>query len=188
MRRGKHHALAVYCEVAWRKALKPTSAAPERGPHRVDNAGRHVGSIATSEKSIGQAGRAGNAVCCQKCGKLLHPKRGSRRQQYCSYKCRDEARRARNFAASATTRRGSQPIPRSVENQPLVSNGCKADFVVRPPCIVGPAIVIEREVIDGRIWESVTSPDGVVTQVAAEESERDLIEQFADQAAEREDY
>jgi hypothetical protein len=48
--------------------------------------------------------------------------------------------------------------------------------------------VIEREVIDGRIWESVTSPDGVVTQVAAEESERDLIEQFADQAAEREDY
>jgi hypothetical protein len=113
-----------------------------------------------------QAGRAGNAVCCQKCGEPLHPKRGSRRQLYCSYKCRDEARRQRNFAASGATRYPSQGIPRSVENQPLSSNGCKADFVVRPPCIVGPARVIETEVIAGRSWESVVSPDGVTCQVA----------------------
>ena len=41
--------------MAPRKALRPTSAAAEREPHRFDHAGRHVESIATSEKSIGQA-------------------------------------------------------------------------------------------------------------------------------------
>src|SRR6516164_2054432 len=61
MRRGKRHALAVWREVACRKALRPTSAGAEREPHRVDNAGRHDGSIATSEKSIGQVGRAASA-------------------------------------------------------------------------------------------------------------------------------
>ena len=110
--------------------------------------------------------RHGNAGACTVCGKLINPKRGSRRQRYCSYRCRDEARRGRNFAVSATTRKGSPAVPRSVENRPLVSNGYKADFVVRPPCIVGPAIVIEREIIAGRSWESVTSPDGVCCQVA----------------------
>ena len=113
-----------------------------------------------------QVRRAGNALRCQKCGKPLHAKRGSRRQLYCSYKCRDEARRSRNFAALACTRRGSQGIPRSVENQPLVSNGYKAYYVVRPPCIVGPALVIETEVIANRNWQSVVSPDGVTAQVA----------------------
>src|SRR6516164_2303458 len=127
---------------------------PERVPHR------------TSAKE-NQVRRAGNAVCCQKCGKPLHPKRGSRRQRYCSYKCRDEARRSRNFAVSASTRRGSQGIPRSVENQPTVSNGYKADFVAgRASSIVGPARVIETEIIAGRIWEPVVSPDGICCEVA----------------------
>src|SRR6516162_3210538 len=126
---------------------------PEQVPHR------------TSAKE-NQVRRAGNALRCQKCGKPLHAKRGSRRQLYCSYKCRDEARRSRNFAALACTRRGSQGIPRSVENQPLVSNGYKAYYVVRPPCIVGPARVIQTEIIAGRNWESVTSPNGVPCMVA----------------------
>ena len=145
----------------------------ERGHRQGERARQDFGSDCKAERiphrtsaKENQVLRAGNAVCCQKCGKPLHPIRGSRRQRYCSYKCRDEARRSRNFAASASTRRGSQAIPRSVENRLLVSDGYKADFVVRPPCIVGPAIVIEREIIAGRSWESVTSPDGVCCQVA----------------------
>ena len=148
------------------KALRPAHRVDGGEPHKGDQAGRLIDPIAISEKSTRQGGRAGNAVCCQKCGKPLHPKRGSRRQQYCSYKCRDEARRDRNFAVSATTRRGRKAIPRPVENQPLVSNGYKADFAGRDFSIVGPAKVIEREIIAGRIWESVVSPDGVTCQIA----------------------
>src|SRR6516165_12083582 len=145
----------------------------ERGHRQGERARQDFGSDCKAERiphrtsaKENQVLRAGNAVCCQKCGKPLHPKRGSRRQQYCSYKCRDEARRDRNFAVSATTRRGRKAIPRPVENQPLVSNGYKADFAGRDFSIVGPAKVIEREIIAGRIWESVVSPDGVTCQIA----------------------
>src|SRR6516165_5325747 len=72
--------------------------------------------------------RAGNTTRCLVCGSAINPRRASRRQKYCSYHCRDEARRARNFAASGATRRGSQAIPRSVENQPLVSASCEGGF------------------------------------------------------------
>jgi hypothetical protein len=103
--------------------------------------------------------RHGNAGACTVCGKLINPKRGSRRQRYCSYRCRDEARRTRNFAVSATTRRGSQAIPRSVENKPINSNGCKADFAGRGSSpssrklrIEGPRDIIEAEVFRGREW------------------------------------
>ena len=126
----------------------------ERVPHRA------------SAKKRNQGGRAGNAVYCQRCGAKLHPKRASRRQLYCSYRCRDEARRGRNFAVSATTRRGSPAIPRSVENRPLVSTSCKNGFAGRTPSIVGPQIVIETEIIAGRIWKSVVSPDDVCCEVA----------------------
>jgi hypothetical protein len=78
-------------------------------------------------------GRAGNASACATCGKPLRPKRGSRRQCYCSYRCRDEARRARNFADLAATRRGSQAIPRSVQNNHVISMLCKAGFADRGP-------------------------------------------------------
>jgi len=111
--------------------------------------------------------RAGNASRCLVCGSTINPRRASRRQRHCSYHCRDEARRARNFAASGATRRGSQAIPRSVENQPLVSNGYKADFVGRASSIVGPAKVIATEIIVGRSWESAVSPDGVPCMVAS---------------------
>ena len=41
------------------------------------------------------AQRAGNAVACERCGKALTPKRGSRRQRYCSDDCKQAARKAR---------------------------------------------------------------------------------------------
>jgi hypothetical protein len=73
-------------------------------------------------------GRAGNARCCANCGRPIKPKRNSRRQRSCSYRCRDEARRARDFA----DRYPHQAIPRSVENRPLASTACKGDFADRP--------------------------------------------------------
>jgi hypothetical protein len=114
-----------------------------------------------------RAGRAGNAFVCSNCGTALTPNRASRRQRYCSYTCRDEARRSRNFAISATTRRGNPAIPRSVENRPLVSTSCKDGFAGRTTTsIIGPQVVIVTEIITDRIWHSVVSPDGVWCAVA----------------------
>ena len=113
-----------------------------------------------------RAGRAGNAFVCSNCGAVLTPNRASRRQRYCSYTCRDEARRARNFAVSATTRRGSSAIPRSAENRHLVSASCRDGLAGRTPSIIGPQSVIETEIIAGLIWQSVVSPDGVWCEVA----------------------
>jgi hypothetical protein len=60
----------VQREVAPRKALRPAHRADGGEPHRVDNAERHVGSIAIESQSNEQAerlpprGRAGNSVHC----------------------------------------------------------------------------------------------------------------------------
>jgi hypothetical protein len=77
--------------------------------------------------------RGGNASRCLVCGCLIKPRRASRRQRYCSYRCRDEARRARNFTASGATRRGSPAIPRSVQINGARSTACKAAFDDQAP-------------------------------------------------------
>jgi hypothetical protein len=113
-----------------------------------------------------RAGRAGSALVCSTCGALLNPKRGGRPPKFCSYHCRDEARRARNFAVSGATRYPSRGIPRNSENRPLTSTGCKDAFAGRTSSIFGPRLVIKTEIITGRIWQSVTSRDGVYCEVA----------------------
>jgi hypothetical protein len=110
--------------------------------------------------------RAGNVLCCENCDATLRPKRGSRRQKFCSYKCRDEARRARNFAFFGSARRGSQGIPRSVENKPDNSTACNGRFRDQPPDISAPKRVIAQELFDSRDWIEVISPDGVACVVA----------------------
>jgi len=87
--------------------------------------------------------RHGNRVICVGCGAVLEPKRGSRRQKFCSYTCRDAARRERNFLATGCSRRvdrgtenaipegaryPTSAIPRSVKNTPVKSVACKGDF------------------------------------------------------------
>ena len=109
--------------------------------------------------------RAGNATGCLVCGSAITPRRASRRQRYCSYRCRDEARRARNFAASGATRRGSPAIRRPDENPSSISTTCKGGFAGRAPSIIGPQVVIATEIIAGRIWKSVVGPDGVRCEV-----------------------
>jgi hypothetical protein len=79
--------------------------------------------------------RNGNAPTCTVCAGAITPKRASRRQKYCSYACRDEARRARNFEILGRTR----GIPRSVENSDSKSTPCEDDFagraVAEPPIV-----------------------------------------------------
>ena len=116
-----------------------------------------------SGQKRGFAGRAGNALVCTNCGAAIIPKRASRRQRYCSYKCRDEARRARNFAISATTRRGTPLIPRPVQNNSVRSRTCEGSFHDRARGI--PRAVIEVEILGGRKWREVLSPDGVRVEV-----------------------
>jgi hypothetical protein len=62
--------------------------------------------------------RAGNAAKCLVCGSRLKPKRARRRQKYCSSRCRDEARRDRNFKAFASTRRVSVANTQSRAGEP----------------------------------------------------------------------
>jgi hypothetical protein len=122
--------------------------------------------IESKNQQFAHAGRAGNAFVCTNCGVPLNPKRGSRRQLYCSYRCRDEARRARNFAASASTRRGSPAIPRPVENNDGRSRTYRTDFRDRASHICGPRVVIEVEVAGRSNWAETISVDSVRTEVA----------------------
>jgi hypothetical protein len=111
-------------------------------------------------------GRAGNLACCEACGAALSPRRGSRRQKFCSYRCRDEARRARNYTRFSATRYPNKEKPRSVQNQPLHSRDCKDVFADRPSRINAvPRAVIDRELFAGAEWVTVTSPDGVTCKV-----------------------
>ena len=151
--------------MAFTKAARPRHCVDGAEARTLDEIADRVGVVARSSSRPPQ-GRAGNGTRCLACGSTLHPKRTSRRQRYCSYRCRDEARRARNFAASGATRRGSPAIPRTVKNRPLTSISCEGGFAGRTPSIIGPRVVIATEIIAGRIWEWEVSPDGVWSEVA----------------------
>jgi hypothetical protein len=70
--------------------------------------------------------RHGNASSCARCGTPLRPKHASRRQRYCSYRCRDTARRERNFAV------------RPVQNNALNPMACKGDIADRASALAMP--------------------------------------------------
>ena len=108
------------------------------------------------------ARRNGNSANCSNCGEPLNPKRGSRRQRFCSYRCRDEARRNRNFATFATTR---PAIPRSVQNNVAASTACVLENRDQASGIGGPRKVIMVELVARRTWRDVISVDGVRCQV-----------------------
>lgn len=107
-------------------------------------------------------GRAGNAFCCENCGKPLRPKRGSRRQRFCCSACRKTAFRARKWVARYD---GLGP-GRSVQNSADNSIICNGHFRDRPPDISGPKRVIAQELVRGRDWVAIVSPDGVACLVA----------------------
>jgi hypothetical protein len=84
--------------------------------------------------------RNGNDSTCAVCGEAITPKRGSRRQRYCSDRCRDDARRARNFEISGRTRYPTTRNPRSVKNSYAKSTACEAAFVGRAPAAKAPIV------------------------------------------------
>lgn len=66
--------------------------------------------------------RNGNAATCQTCGEQIAPKRGSRRQRFCSLRCKRRSYSdQKRVSATPPADRG-----RSVENTFAFSNGCKA--------------------------------------------------------------
>ena len=71
---------------------------------------------------------------CQHCqAKMRSPKRSGRKAAFCSYQCRDAARRTRNFEGSGNTRKRTQAIPRNAPKSSTISSPCKGDFADRGP-------------------------------------------------------
>ena len=147
------------------QTVRPAPATTGNRP-RIDRLGGTIdlpnnSTSVTTQTSLG----AGNAATCATCGEPLKPKRASRRQRYCCYGCRDEARRARNFAVSGGTRYPSQAIPRSARNNPAGSMACEGNFRDLTQHIIAPLRVVAAEVIGRRNWRPVVSLDGVRVMV-----------------------
>jgi len=139
------------------KLVKSPGAMAARGASEIDQLGGTVDRENSLRSLIAQPLRlrAGNATKCLVCSYPLKPKRASRRQKYCSYRCRDESRRARNFEAFATTRRASPQIPRSTENNAHKSTSYKGHFGDRPLPVI--------EVLGhGRKWRGSVPPEIMV--------------------------
>jgi hypothetical protein len=115
--------------------------------------------------------RHGNAATCGACGEQMAPKRGSRRQRYCSTRCRADAHRGRKNSISGHSGRAL----RSVQNRPVNSIACKGDFACRGYGIEGPRDVI-AQVFAGRAWDEIISEDGVRSLVS-DLPRRMLVEQ-----------
>jgi hypothetical protein len=102
---------------------------------------------------IGQGDRAsklvglhhGNRITCEKCGVALAPKRGSRRQRFCSDACKFKAFRSKKWAA-----RYRIPDPqRSVRNSAIKPNGCPGTLADRGSAAKAPIVAIGRGVSVG---------------------------------------
>jgi hypothetical protein len=85
---------------------------------------------------------------CQHCGaEIRSRKRSGRKAAFCSYKCRDAARRNRNFVGSGNTRKGTQAIPRNASKSSTNSSHCKGDFADR-----GRARSVPLNLLGGYRW------------------------------------
>jgi len=109
----------------------PIGAAGSRGNSIGD--AQQIVSPSTTSPHNNQSRRI--ATCVQ-CGQRFpRDKCSGRKPKYCSYKCRDAARRDRNFVGSGSTRRAptknGQAIPRNASKTDVVSIACKGDFRAR---------------------------------------------------------
>jgi hypothetical protein len=78
---------------------------------------------------------------CTACGKLLTRHLRGRQKKFCSAACRDEARRAINFAILGRTR----PEPRNTAKNPCGTGAFLRENRGRASGIVGPRHVLEVE-------------------------------------------
>jgi endogenous inhibitor of DNA gyrase (YacG/DUF329 family) len=112
------------------------------------------------------AGHRDVPVKCAACGRSVL--RQSRQQKFCSDRCRDFARREKNGRTAIKksivgqdTRKPTNP-PKTLTDSMACGQGNRG----RASRIYGPRHVIERELIAGRDWSPVVSPDGVRCMVA----------------------
>ena len=105
--------------------------------------------------------RNGNDIVCATCGSRLTPKRASRRQRYCGSRCREEARRKRNFAIWARVR----CAPKQNRNQVKItqSNQWSAETIFG---VEGPLEIVGH----GHRWPRPPRPDAryIRNAIAAE--------------------
>lgn len=123
----------------------------------IDQLGSRINPRNSPTNLIAQASplRAGNAIKCLVCGSAIELRRAGRRRKYCCYRCRDEARRERNFTTSGATRRGSPGIPRKSGDNLINSMACGVHVGDRAPAVI--------EVLGhGRKW-----PGSVPAEIAA---------------------
>jgi hypothetical protein len=107
---------------------------------------------------------------CAACGGVFFAPATTRPRRFCSDRCRDAARRQRNhelFGVARGRRRGSGGVPRISKNNRVFSKAYKPDFRDRGSGISAHSGVIEIEILAGRSWHEVTSPDGVKTWISA---------------------
>jgi hypothetical protein len=111
-------------------ATNRNPAAAGDGGSEADHPGRAIGSEIAHSQTRNQPApispliRNGNARSCATCGGALKPKRGSRRQRFCSARCRSRARRERNFLATGHTEQGAA---RSTKISHAISSTCKGE-------------------------------------------------------------
>jgi hypothetical protein len=113
-----------------------------------------------------QVQRIEHAATCAVCGKSLKPNRTGRPRCYCSDRCRDEARRGRDYASFVGCRYPNEEIPQNADNNAARSMTCEGHFGDQAHGIIGPAGVIAVEVTARRRWCAETSIDGVIVEVA----------------------
>ncbi len=109
--------------------------------------------------------RNGNAHACASCGTKLKPKRGSRRQRFCSPRCRSHARRDRNFSTTGHTGKAKA---RSVESSPAKSNSHKGENAGRafPINLLGGLRWPGRRPLDAELVRKIVRTEICATFVA----------------------
>jgi hypothetical protein len=105
--------------------------------------------------------RNGNALACAACGKAIVPKRGSRRQKYCTGACKFKAFRSKKWANRYQT-----PDPqRSVENIQAIPISCEGDFGGRAFPTKAPL-----NLLGGYSWSDATAVDPkLITKIMSTE-------------------
>ena len=113
-----------------------------------------------------QAARRDTPVKCPVCGRVVP--RASRRQRFCSARCRQQAHYGKLVAEGRFDPVLGQDtaLPTNPPKKFSDINGLQAAKTWSTPRIFGPRQVIERELFAGREWHEEISPVGLVTQVA----------------------
>jgi hypothetical protein len=119
-----------------------------------------------------QATRRDVPVKCAVCGRTVP--RASRQQKFCSARCRKRhayAEKARTgvFSDGLGQYSGNGTNPSKKSNG---FNGLRSAKSGSTPAIYAPREVVSREIIAGRIWTAVVSPDGVTCMVASQSRRR----------------